>query len=190
MSHCPYSPLRLVYVEFAQANAFVDEVHRHHGPAEGHRFSIGAMDDRRGVLCGVAMVGRPVAKGIDEDRVVEVNRCATDGTRNACSFLYGAAANAAKYRGFCAIITYTLDEEQGASLRAAGWWGEREAVAARAKGWDAKSRPRPNRPRSEKALGSKTRWLKLLNEFGALPPPAPKCAPDARQLHIPGLEAA
>lgn len=38
-----------------------------------------------------------------------------------CSFLYAAAARTAKAMGYRKIITYTLDTENGASIRAAGW---------------------------------------------------------------------
>ncbi len=41
--------------------------------------------------------------------------------KNVCSFLYGAAARAAAAMGYNRIITYTLDSENGASLRASGW---------------------------------------------------------------------
>ena len=109
-------------VELADANAFVLEHHRHHDPVLSHRFSIGVGN---GELRGVAICGRPVAKGIDQRNVLEVNRCATDETRNACSWLYSHAAQCARTLGYRAVITYTLAEgETGASLRACGWWPE------------------------------------------------------------------
>ncbi len=90
--------LRVVAVELSIANEFVARYHRHHKPEVGHRFSIGAWDMERACLCGVAIVGRPKARMIDYRKVVEVTRLATDGTRNACSLLYGAAARAATWR--------------------------------------------------------------------------------------------
>ena len=74
-----------------------------------------------GRLAGVAIVGRPVSRYLDDGKTLEVNRLCTDGTKNACSFLYAAAARAARAMGYQRIITYTLDTEGGASLRAAGW---------------------------------------------------------------------
>jgi len=68
----------------------------------------------------VIVVGRPVG-GANQDLWVEVTRCCTDETRNACSFLYGAAARAAKALGFIRIQTYILAAEDGASLKASGW---------------------------------------------------------------------
>ena len=111
--------LVLIPVSLAEANAFVALHHRHHKPVRGHKFSIGCIAD--GQLAAVAIVGRPVSRYLDDGMTLEVNRLCSDGTRNACSFLYAAAARAAKAMGYRRIITYTLDTENGASLRAAGW---------------------------------------------------------------------
>jgi hypothetical protein len=131
--------LHLVPVTLAEANNFVRAWHRHHQPVPGHKFSIGVADDE-GVLRGVAIVGRPVARHFDNGQTLEVNRTATDGTKNANSMLYGAAARAAFALGYTRLITYTQDGESGASLRGAGW----KAIATRApnKGWHVPSRPR------------------------------------------------
>jgi hypothetical protein len=85
----------------------------------GHKFSIGCAKD--GKLVGVAIVGRPVSRYLDNGETIEVNRLCTTGEKNACSMLYAAAARAAKAMGYKKIITYTLDTESGVSLRAAGW---------------------------------------------------------------------
>lgn len=111
--------LRLTPVSLKQANAFVTEYHRTHKPSRGHKFSIGCTDGER--LVGVAIVGRPVSRYLDNGKTLEVNRLCTDGSKNACSMLYAAAWRAAKAMGYDKIITYTLDTEGGASLRAAGW---------------------------------------------------------------------
>lgn len=111
--------LRHVRVTFAEACEFVARLHRHHEPPRGHRFSLGAVLD--GQLVGVAMVGRPVARMLDPETVCELNRLCTDGTRNAASFLLGAARAATFALGFERLITYTLAQEGGASLRAAGY---------------------------------------------------------------------
>ena len=111
--------LELVPISLTGANAYVAEHHRHHKPTVGHKFSIGCEAD--GKLVGVAIVGRPVSRYLDDGKTLEVNRLCTDGTKNACSLLYAAAARAAKAMGYSKIITYTLDTEDGASVRAAGW---------------------------------------------------------------------
>lgn len=125
-------------IDFAEANAFVDLHHRHHRPVVGCKFCI-AVSDETGTVRGVAMVGRPIARMSDTGWTLEVNRVATDGARNACSMLYGAAWRAAKALGYRRLITYTLPSEGGASLRAAGWTllGERGGG-----NWNVKSRPR------------------------------------------------
>lgn len=112
----------LRHVELAEANAYIKDYHRHHKKAQGHRFSLGAFLD--GKLVGVAVVGRPVG-GQHQRDWVEVTRLCTDGTPHTCSFLYAAAARAAKALGYERIQTYILLEEEGASLRGAGWKFER-----------------------------------------------------------------
>lgn len=106
-------------VDFRTAQEFVREHHRHNKPPAGHKFSIACYDGDR--LCGVTMVGRPVGRYLDDGLTLEVNRCCTDGTKNACSMLYGAAWRAAKALGYKRIFTYTRQSDSGASLRASGW---------------------------------------------------------------------
>lgn len=111
--------LELTPITLKEANAFVALHHRHHRPVTGHKFSIGC--SIRGELVGVAIVGRPVSRYLDDGFTLEVNRLCTTGEKNACSFLYAAAWRAAQAMGYRKIITYTLASESGASLRAAGW---------------------------------------------------------------------
>jgi len=103
-----------------QANAFVAEHHRHHDPVPGCKFCIAVVDESNAVR-GVAIIGRPIARMSDDGWTLEVNRVCTDGVRNGCSMLYGAAWRAAKALGYRRLITYTLAKEGGASLRGAGW---------------------------------------------------------------------
>ena len=112
--------LRITPINLDEANAFVAAHHRHHKPVPGAKFCIAASDETD-VVRGVAIVGRPVARMSDNGLTLEVNRCCTDGARNACSLLYGAAWRAARALGYLRLITYTLPEEGGASLRATGW---------------------------------------------------------------------
>lgn len=124
-------------ITLEEANAFVSTHHRHYRPVVGHKFSVAvaAGDDIR----GVAIVGRPVARGNDNGLTLEITRCCTDGTRNACSALYAAAWRVARALGYRRLITYTLPDEGGASLRGAGW----RLVGARGGGnWNTPSRPR------------------------------------------------
>ena len=88
------------------ANAYVEELHRHHGKVVGHKWSLAAYKDGR--LCGVAIVGRPTGRYLDNGSTLEVTRLCTDGTRNACSALYAACARRAKREGYAKIITFIL----------------------------------------------------------------------------------
>ena len=128
--------LMLIPVSLAEANAFVAQHHRHHKPVTGHKFSIGCTAD--GQLVGVAIVGRPVSRYLDDGQTLEVNRLCTDGTKNACSMLYAAAWRAARAMGYRKMITYILDTENGASLRAAGW---KCAGIAGGKRWTGSRKP-------------------------------------------------
>lgn len=133
--------LAVVPVDWRTACAFVGMWHRHHAAPVGHKFSVGVADD--GVLRGVAIVGRPVARTFDDGHTLEVVRTATDGTRNVNSMLYGACRRAAWALGYRRLITYTQAGESGASLRAAGWRVVAERPARR--GWSTPSRPRADR---------------------------------------------
>lgn len=140
---------------FKTAQEFVRENHRHNKPPRGHKFSIACFDGER--LCGVAMVGRPIARALDDGLTLEVNRCCTDGTRNACSMLYGAATRVAKALGYKRIFTYTLQSEPGTSLKASNWICDGEAGAAH--GWTGQRYAQMEMQISEK----KTRWHKDLS---------------------------
>lgn len=112
--------LRLKEIPFKEACMFVTEHHRHHRSPIGHKFSLGAFINDE--LIGVAIVGRPIARGLDKAGNFEVTRLCTTGQKNACSFLYAASAREVKRRGGKWIFTYILKEESGVSLIAAGWF--------------------------------------------------------------------
>ena len=137
--------LSLITIDLAEANTFVARHHRHHGPVIGHKFSLGAVLDER--IVGVAIVGRPVARLRDDGLTLEVTRLCTDGTRNACSFLYGAAARACFALGYRRIGTYILASEPAISLAAAGWRLIGEVAAGR--NWSCPTRPRIDRHPSQ-----------------------------------------
>lgn len=123
------------------ANAYVELHHRHHRPARGCVFCVSAWDNH--TLVGVAIVGRPKARMLQDGVTCEVTRCCTDGTKNACSKLYATVVKAARAMGYERIITYTLPEEGGASLRAAGW--KLEADMAGGGSWSRVGRERVDR---------------------------------------------
>ncbi len=129
--------LHLVPVTLREANAYVAEHHRHHGEARGCIVVLAVADDER--IRGIAVVGRPVARKLQDGWTAEVTRVCTDGARNACSMLYGAAWRAVRALGYRRLVTYTLAEEGGASLRAAGWRCVGEAGGG---SWSRADRPR------------------------------------------------
>lgn len=107
-----------------------------------------------GKVVGVAIAGRPVSRHLDDGWTLEVSRVATDGTKNACSFLYGAIKRCGKAMGYTRFITYTLPQEGGASLRGAGWVLMSEAAGGGS--WDT---PSSGRPRVDThPLQMKFRW--------------------------------
>lgn len=128
--------LHVVPISLREANAFVKMHHRHFGPARGCICVLAVADE---VIRGVAIVGRPVSRRLQDGWTAEVNRVATDGARNACSMLYGAAWRAVKALGYTRLVTYTLQQEGGASLRAAGWKLIGEAGGG---DWNRRARPR------------------------------------------------
>lgn len=130
--------LSITPINLNEANAFIVNYHRHHRPVTGAKFAV-AVSDQEGQVRGVAIVGRPIARLLDDGWTLEVNRVCTDGTRNACSMLYGAAWRASRAMGYKRLITYTLPEEGGSSLRGAGW----KVLGRRGGGnWNVPSRPR------------------------------------------------
>lgn len=164
--------LRLIPVTLEAANDFVRQHHRHHKPVTGQKFSAGVAEiaytgiiggedlawSEWPILRGVAIASRPVAPKLDDGVTLEITRCCTDGAPNACSMLYGAIRRAARALGYTRILTYTLPEEGGASLRAAGFRLDKEDAGGPAHLWH--SRPgRTAAPVGDDLLGGKWRWV-------------------------------
>lgn len=151
--------LYLCHLELAGANAFVTSLHRHHRKVQGHRFSLGAFCE--GSLVGVAIVGRPVG-GQHQADWIEVTRLCTDGTENACSFLYSACARAGAALGYLRVQTYILGSEPGVSLKAAGWKFERMSHPV---GWHHDG-PRAARKVEKHLMERKQLWYRDLDVHG------------------------
>ena len=148
--------MKVVPLTLVQANELISRLHRHHKMVVGHRFSIGVENDE-GELVGACVVGRPVARLVDQYRIAEVTRLVTDGTKNTCSILYAAAARAAAAMGFEKIQTYILMSEPGTSLKAAGWSFEAHTSGGT---WN---RPSRGNRRVDQPMCQKSRWSKTLN---------------------------
>lgn len=145
--------MNAVPLELKQANAFVERLHRHHDPVYRDKFRIGCAVD--GKLVGVVQLARPVSRVLDDGQTIEVVRLCTDGTPNVCSFLYAKAARIAKEMGYKKIITYILESENGASLKAAGWHKEADTQGG---SWNCPSRHR----NTTAPICKKQRWAKRL----------------------------
>lgn len=136
--------LELQPITFSEAKEFIRQHHRHHLPPQGWKDGVAVNDGEK--VVGVIVLGRPVARHYDDGNTLEVTRCCTDGTPNACSFLYAAAWRLARAKGYGRLLTYTRWDESGSSLRAAGWrvLGERKA-----RSWAEASVSRPRVDKSE-----------------------------------------
>jgi hypothetical protein len=147
------SRLYVVPLALDVANEFVSRFHRHNEPVRGSKFNLGVVDET-GMLRGVAIIGRPVARLLDDGWTLEVNRVATDGCANTCSALYGAARRVAFDLGYRRLVTYTLLDESGSSLRGAGWKRVAETKPSQGKGWQN----RPGRKQQRVCELPKYRW--------------------------------
>ena len=126
--------LQIKPIHLKAANEFVKQYHRHNIPTVGGKFAIACCDDNR--LCGVAICGRPTARKADDGATLEIYRNCTDGTFNACSKLYGACVRIAHDMGYTKVITYILESENGASVKASnfkcdGRAGKKQQTGAR-----------------------------------------------------------
>jgi hypothetical protein len=139
-------------ITWKQANEYVKANHRHHGTTTGCRFCLGVYEGEE--LHGVAICGRPVSRMLDDGRTIEINRLCTDGTRNACSMLYGACTRVAKAMGYRKAITYILQSENGASLKASNFTCEGTAGGVK---WTGKRDTGAKYPHE-----MKTRWSRTL----------------------------
>lgn len=118
--------MNIAPITFREASSYINQYHRHHNATVGCKFCISVVDDD-GQLHGVAVCGRPVSRRLDNGFTLEINRVCTDGTRNACSMLYGACCRIAKAMGYKKVITYILESENGSSLKASNFICEGEA---------------------------------------------------------------
>ena len=140
--------LKITPVFQKQAFAFIASYHRHHRPPVGSVFQVAiSLHDK---IVGVAVVGRPNARHLQDGLTLEVTRlCVQEGIKNGCSMLYSACWRACKELGYQKLITYILSSEPGTSLNATGWRliGERGGGS-----WSVPSRPREDKHPLEKKI--------------------------------------
>lgn len=111
--------LEIVPLTITEAKQYIAEYHRHHKPPVGAHFAIGCSDGKK--IVGVATVGRPVARTLQDGWTVEVTRLCTNGVPHVASKLYAACWRIVREMGYKKLITYILNTEKGTSLKAAGW---------------------------------------------------------------------
>ena len=139
-------------ITFKFACDFINKNHRHHKATVGCKFCIGLYKNEK--IIGVAVCGRPVSRVLDDGRTCEINRLCTDGTRNACSMLYGACCRIAKEMGYKKVITYILESENGSSLKASNFTCEGKAGGIKWTGIRDTGKDYPHE--------MKTRWSRLV----------------------------
>lgn len=141
--------LALQPITLKEAQRFVELHHRHHAAPQGGLFAVAVAETDE--VRGVAVIGRPVARMLQDGWTAEVTRLCTLGDKNACSMLYAASWRAARALGYRKLITYILASESGTSLKASGWKCLGEAGGGT---WS-----RPSRARVDTApIGQKQLW--------------------------------
>lgn len=145
--------MRIAPITFREASAYINQHHRHHKATVGCKFCICVIGEDNQIH-GVAVCGRPVSRHLDDGLTLEINRVCTDGTKNACSMLYGACCRIARNMGYQRAITYTLQSESGASLKASNFTCEGKAGGTHWTGSRNKGQSIPSE--------MKKRWVKTL----------------------------
>jgi hypothetical protein len=131
----------------------VATVHRHRAVPPPGGLAAWEMLDASLWPRGWLLVGRPASRHLQQQGWAEVTRCAvTEGQRNACSALYGAAARWARQKDL-PLTTYTLRNESGSSLRGAGWVIVAVLKPRSGLGWQSRSTRQPTDKRA------KLRWV-------------------------------
>jgi len=143
-------------IAFAEACSFVNKYHRHLRAPQGHKKSFALWIDN--VLRGVIMIGRPTGRRLDNGVTLEITRCCTDGYPNACSMLMGYACRWARLMRYEKVITFILQTENGASIKAAGFTLEAEDCGGTGTGWNSRT------GRQKQAAIKKKRFFKMLKK--------------------------
>lgn len=145
--------MQIAPITVKAARAKVREWHRHLPDIQGGLFAVQCVDDD-GQCVGVAIAGNPARVWQGQAKLV-ISRVATTGRENACSMLYSALCRAAKALGYREVWTYTLPEEPGTSLRAAGF-----VYMGLGRGGNHGSESRPRKPAVRPE--PKHRWMRKL----------------------------
>jgi hypothetical protein len=142
----------VVPLSLRAANDFVEKHHRHSSRTsnDGGKFAIGLELD--GELVGVAIVGRPVARLLQQPGTAELLQCCV---KEGAPVGAGKKLNARCKRiwqlmGGTRLVTYTLASESGGSLSGSGFTREADVPGRQWNGSKRGGRPIASKP--------KTRW--------------------------------
>jgi hypothetical protein len=157
MSHRKYE---FRSINLKDANKFVGHHHRHSKAVQGHKYSLCLVDKKTSDRVGVVIIGRPLSRYLDDGKTLEITRlCVIKNKKNVCSMLYGRAAKIAFLMGFETIITYTLEKEEGISLKASGF--DFDGLTKWSKGWSIRNGKQLTLTGQNKIPeGNKKRWIK------------------------------
>jgi hypothetical protein len=147
------------WVSLREAFRFIASHHRHHLPPQGGIVALGLWQGDR--LVGVGVLGRPVSRELQSQGAVELTRACVlpdlprigPHASGAASALDSRMRRLAQALGFVRLVTYTLPEESGASLRADGWQSDLKLV-----GGGEWSRPSRERGVARHPTSPKVRW--------------------------------
>lgn len=143
--------MKIIPIKLKDANQFIEKYHRHNKPVVGHIFCIGLEKDDE--LIGVGIAGRPIARYLDNGRIIEITRvCVKDGNKNGSSKLYRRLHRIAQLMGYEKVITYTLARESQSSMKAINAIKECEIKGQE---WNRKSRERKSQ---DVYIEDKIRW--------------------------------
>ena len=148
--------LEAVPITLQEASAYIDRRHRHSAGPKFHKFSICLRVPGEPDPVGVAVASTPKARHQMDGETLEINRCCTDPRyADVCSCLYARAVRIGRELGYRRLLTYTLLEESGSSLRAVGFQPD-GVTKASADGWNSPSRFRDT---DRYPVREKIRWV-------------------------------
>lgn len=145
--------MKVVPITVKSAQGLVALWHRHLKKIQGGLFAAALEVD--GAVVGVGIAANPARVWQGTGRFVIARIAVVEGHRNGCSMLYGALCRAGRALGYREAWTYTLPDEPGTSLRAAGF-KHMGATDGGTHSREARPREAPVRPEA------KQRWCRTL----------------------------
>ena len=153
---CIITKLKVCPITLREAQEYIKKHHRHCSPPKFHKFSVALKVDGEQDFVGVGVASTPKARAQMDGETLEINRVCSDARyADVCSKLYALMIRAGKSMGYRRFISYTLPEEDGASLKAAGFHLD-GITEGRTSSWSSGKRPRNIEKYPQ---GAKFRWV-------------------------------